>query len=143
MPRGRDLGVAALTLALVVGAVAAFVQAQVIKAERPAVRSGKSDDVVSPRCRCERATATLTIKLASEKRVDATIVDSEGREVRSLVRGALRGAGPSRFEWNGRDDAGAVVPEGTYRLRVDLSEPERSVTLGREIQVKDGSTQPG
>ncbi len=45
-----------------------------------------------------------------------TILDASGRTVRSLVRPG-GSAGPGRLEWNGRDDAGRLVPAGVYFVR--------------------------
>jgi hypothetical protein len=42
-----------------------------------------------------------------------TIVDVQGRRVRTLVDGELE-AGPHQLNWDGRDDAGASVDSGVY-----------------------------
>ena len=48
-----------------------------------------------------------------------SIMDGEGNEVRRLVDDReLAGDAKHRFRWNGRDDDGAVVPDGVYRMRV-------------------------
>ena len=46
------------------------------------------------------------------------VYDIGGRVVRELHRGRL-GAGPQRFDWNGRDAAGREVPAGIYFVRLD------------------------
>lgn len=46
-----------------------------------------------------------------------TVHDIAGREVRTLARGEL-GAGPQRFTWDGRSDAGAAQPPGIYMVSV-------------------------
>jgi len=136
LPRSRSLAVTALTLVLVVATAAAFVWTQVLKAQRPAVRPLGFDELVMPGCDCDRATATLPIRLGRAQAVDAAIVDADERPVRTLARDQLRGSGATSFLWSGRDDAGAVVPDGEYRLRLELSEPERSIVIPRPIRVE-------
>lgn len=136
MPRGHSRAAAVVTLVLVAGAVAAFVQTQVLKAERPPVRAIALDGELSPGCGCDRGTALLRVRLAEAQRIDAAIVDDDDRTVRTLAAGALRGSGPTSFYWTGRDDSGDFVPEGEYRLRVDTTDPERSTVFPRAIEVR-------
>lgn len=58
------------------------------------------------------------------------IVDLRGRRVRTLVDG-LRTPGRHEVTWNGRDDAGAPVGSGVYRVRLINGRDvlSRSVTL--------------
>ncbi|MFN0149220.1 MAG: PQQ-dependent sugar dehydrogenase [bacterium] len=48
----------------------------------------------------------------------ARVFDASGRLVRTLDRGALA-AGSHAFRWNGLDDGGRAVAEGTYVLRIE------------------------
>ncbi|HEY2956295.1 MAG TPA: FlgD immunoglobulin-like domain containing protein [Candidatus Eisenbacteria bacterium] len=50
-----------------------------------------------------------------------SILDAQGRELRSLVRGARLEAGPQRLLWDGRAEDGASAPPGLYFAR--LSSP--------------------
>jgi hypothetical protein len=65
----------------------------------------------------------LGFKLASPATVDWTIVNSAGAVVRTLRTAAPLAAGSYTYTWNGRNDAGAFVPRGTYRSRVVAVEP--------------------
>lgn len=135
MPRGHSLAAIALTLALVVGAVAAFAQTQALKAERPPARPLDFDQRLEPGCDCDEAAATLMVALRDGQRIDAVIVDEDERAVRTLAANAFRGGGPVRFVWTGRDDSGRLVPPGEYRLRLELTEPERSIAVPKPIAV--------
>ena len=56
--------------------------------------------------------------------------------MRRLVRNRRYRAGQAvQLLWNGRDDAGAIVPDGSYRVRVGLRRQGRSVTLVDEIRI--------
>jgi hypothetical protein len=135
VPRGRSLALTALTLALVLGAAAAFVQTQVLKAERPALRPQGFEDRLTPECRCPRAVGRLSVRLPEAQRISAAIVDEDEQLVRTLAMNDFRGGGTTTFLWSGRDDAGALVPDGRYRLKVDLTDPARAVVVPRPITV--------
>ena len=42
-----------------------------------------------------------------------------GRRVRTLARGSELAAGSHQLEWNGRNDAGALLRAGLYFCRLD------------------------
>jgi hypothetical protein len=52
-------------------------------------------------------------------RVEVSIFDVSGREVRTLVDG-FRPAGPGEVTWDGLDDAGSPVATGVYFARLDI-----------------------
>ncbi|MBP2681566.1 MAG: Por secretion system C-terminal sorting protein, partial [Candidatus Krumholzibacteriota bacterium] len=60
-------------------------------------------------------TTTLSLELEEAGVVTATLYDAAGRRVRSLWRGPLP-AGVHRFDWDGRNDAGAPLASGVYFL---------------------------
>lgn len=68
--------------------------------------------------------------LARAGRAELLVFSVDGRRVRSLVSGVLE-AGAHRTEWDGRDDAGRTVSEGTYfaKLKTAAGEFTRRVTL--------------
>jgi len=143
VPRGHSLAATLLTLVLVLGAVAAFVQAQALKADRPALRALDFDARLAPGCHCAQAVARLAVRLRDGQRIDAAIIDADGRPVRTLATGELRGGGEVAFTWSGRDDAGEIVPDGDYRLRIDLTEPKRSITLPSPVAVEAAGSEAG
>jgi hypothetical protein len=60
---------------------------------------------------------TIRFSLAQPERVEITIYDVTGREVRTLIDGK-RDAGPHRAVWDGLDDAGRSVGSGVYWSRM-------------------------
>ena len=58
----------------------------------------------------------LRYALARAGIVDLAIFDLAGRRVRTVVHG-FRSPGPAAVVWDGRDDAGARVPDGLYFAR--------------------------
>ncbi len=73
-------------------------------------------------------TLSLTYRLRSAATVDWTIRNASGDVVRTILAGSARAAGPQAFTWNGRNDAGALVPRGTYRSVVTATDGTLTAT---------------
>ena len=56
-----------------------------------------------------------------------------------LATGERLPRGRVKYEWDGRDDSGAVVPDGVYRVRVRLLDDSRTIVIPVEVHV---DTQP-
>jgi hypothetical protein len=57
------------------------------------------------------------------------VYDLRGRLVRSLLTHAYQDAGEHEISWDGRDDAGAALPSGTYLLQVEAGAEMRSLRV--------------
>ena len=88
--------------------------------------------VVSPQ---SDQTAEIAFRLRKPDRLTLTMVDSDDRVVRTLIDSRHVGAGKRGAAWNGRDDAGAPVPDGAYRPRVHLAGQHRTIVLPNPIVV--------
>src|SRR5262245_33854411 len=76
-------------------------------------------------------------------RVTVTIADAAGNAVRTLELGAQK-AGAAQFQWDGLNDAGAKVPEGSYTFKIAAQRGGQPVTanplgVGRVASVSFGS----
>jgi hypothetical protein len=125
----------ALAVALLVGSVAAFTYTQKLKLERSPIGRTTFDRWLSPGCGCEQDTARLRFQLRERERIDATIVDADGERVRTLLTASDEDAGPVELEWDGRDDAGEVAPDGDYRVRVRMRDERRTIVIPVEVHV--------
>ena len=124
-----------MTLVLILAASVAFVRAQALKLEPSALKRPRVERIFSPVCRCDdKRTAGLAFGLRRPSRVDAQMIDSDARVVRTLLDGATRPAGRVRLAWDGRDDARRLVADGAYRLRLVL-DGEREVVVPRPVRV--------
>lgn len=74
------------------------------------------------------ATTSLSFTLAAPATVDWTVVDKNGVTVRTVKVAEALAAGPYAFSWNGRNDAGAFVPRGTYRSVVRATDGSLAAT---------------
>lgn len=72
----------------------------------------------------------------SEPQARVSIVDGREDEVRRLDSGVeLRAFERVRYSWDGRNDEGARVPEGRYRLQVALPGDDREMVWPRRISL--------
>lgn len=70
------------------------------------------------RVQLEKAGAKILADLGgAAETVTVTITDDSGRTVRTLRLGAAA-KGQTTIPWDGRDDAGRLLPEGSYGVRV-------------------------
>ena len=124
-----------LALALVGGMVAAFTYTEALKLETKPVGTASVDRWLSPVCDCPRETARLRFRLQEPKRLDVTIVDEDGERVRVLESGVRHPVGRVGLRWDARDDAGQVVPDGAYRVRVRLRDERRTIVIPVDVKV--------
>jgi hypothetical protein len=115
----RERAATLVVAALLVATAAAFVWTERQKLQPPPFEVSEVSETFSPVCRCESAAATIVLELRRRTRLTLEIADEDGDVVRPLVSDVQQ---PGRVvvRWNGRDGAGVVVREGTYRPRVRL-----------------------
>ncbi len=75
----------------------------------------------------------LSFRLLRVATVTWTIVDKAGNVVRTLKTDESLGAGTYSFTWNGRSDAGAFVPRGTYRSVVEATNGSQAATQSASV----------
>lgn len=125
----RSVAVTLLVIGLLGGATAAFGLTEALKLERSPIAAPDFTKRFSPTCRCPEQRAVLIFRLRKADRVDAVIVDDDENAVRTLVTGEEHKRGRVRFVWDGRDESGAVVSDGRYRLRVRLDREHRTILM--------------
>lgn len=125
-----------LVVALLAATAAAFALTQGLK-NQPAAIFGTEVErrVFSPVCGCESEKAPIAFKLRERDRLDVAIVDRSERVVRTIERGREYEQGPVEVEWDGRDDAGRVLPEGEYKPRIRLRGDRTTYTLPNPIRI--------
>jgi hypothetical protein len=130
----RRVAVTGLVLALIGGTAAAFTITEALKLEPSPVGSRRVEEVFSPTCGCPTRVARFSLRLRRADRLDLDIL-SGGEPVRSLARDLEVNKRHVRVRWDGRDDAGEIVPDGVYHLRVQLQDAGRTVDIPRRIRV--------
>jgi hypothetical protein len=124
-----------VALALLVGSAVAFGVAERLKVEKSPVTGTSVDKVFSPVCKCPQRRAAISFRLRRADRLKLSLLDDEGREIRTLVDGERAARGPHEFFWDGRGADGRLVPEGRYRPKVELGRADRTIVLPNPINV--------
>ena len=124
-----------LVVALLAATAAAFALTQGLKNQPAAIFGTQPGDVFSPVCGCDSETASIAFKLREPDRLDVAVVDGSERVVRTIERGREYAQGPVEIEWDGRDDAGKVLPEGDYLPRIRLRDDRTTYTLPNPIRI--------
>jgi hypothetical protein len=124
------------------GTAAAFAVTQGLKLEKSPVLSPRITKTFSPLCDCDRwaplnggSRADVDFRLRKGDRVTLQVVDGDGEVVRTLIRDQRYPAGRLDVPWDGRDDAGQIVPDGDYRPRVRLADAHRTIVIPNEMKV--------
>jgi hypothetical protein len=124
-----------LVVALLAATAAAFALTQGLKLQKsPIFGTEVPRRVFSPVCECPTDVAPISFSLREADRIDVEIVDGD-TVVRTVEDGRSYPRGRVTVEWDGRDDAGEVLPEGEYEPRVRLREAHQTITLPNPIRI--------
>lgn len=120
-----------LVVTLLGGAAGAFAVTERLKLEPTPITRVRIDKAFSPLVR----EAQIGFGLRESDRADLAVVTEDGELVRTLYSGRRLAAGFHDESWDGRDAAGRIVPDGTYRPRLRLAEEGRTIEFPNEIVV--------
>jgi FlgD Ig-like domain len=120
---------------LIVATGGAFARTELLKLETNPVSGPRVDKQFSPVCRCATDRAHISFRLRRADHLTLSIVDSKGHTVVRLVDDRALRAGRVTFVWNGRDADGNVVPEGSYRPKLELATHHRTIVLPDPMRV--------
>jgi hypothetical protein len=123
-----------LVITLLVATAAAFTVTENLKLEKSPITSTAVTKIFSPVCRCPSRVAHIGFRLRKTDRLDLVIVRGD-TVIRTLVNGDRYRHGFHHFVWDGLDDEGHVVAEGSYEPRVHLVSEHRTILLPNPIRV--------
>ena len=124
-----------LVLGLLGGTAAAFAVTEHLKLVRSPIFGTKVDNVFSPVCGCSTQKTRVRFALRRADRITLSIENGDHRVVRTIVADHAARRGSFRRYWDGRDESGAVVPDGVYKPRVHLAHQHRTIVLPNPITV--------
>jgi len=118
---------------LVVATFAAFFAAQELKTTPPNVQDVRARGFFSPNRdgRFDRMRMSFFLKRTDD--VTATVLNRAGDEIRVLAERRLPAGRRMRLVWDGTDARGRAVPDGVYRVRLNLRREGRAVLIPRNI----------
>src|SRR5215218_4909948 len=120
-----------LVAALLVATATAFAVTERLKLEDSPVISTTFAARFSPKLVEER----IGFRLRREEDISLDIADSNGNTVKEGVGSGVFGQAYHQFAWDGRDDLGRIVPDGTYRVELTLKDEDRTIEFPRTITV--------
>jgi flagellar hook assembly protein FlgD len=94
-----------------------------------------SPAVVTPNGDGVKESTTISFSLTTAANVTVEVVDDSSRTVRHLAVDRSYSTGRSKLRWAGRADAGSLVPDGNYTVRVTAESPGQSDTGSKRIVV--------
>jgi len=122
--------------ALVVATFGAFFLAQRLKASPAVVGEFRRRPFFSPNSDGRFDRAVVRFEIRKRGRVSLAIVDSAGDAVRELIDDdTFLPYREIRAGWDGRDDDGKRVPDGTYRYRITLPDQGRNVVMPESVRL--------
>jgi hypothetical protein len=129
--------VRAVVALLVVATIAAFFVTQQLKSEDALVlRFAAKPKAFSPNGDRKRDRSQIGFDLSRPATVSFYVLDGEGNEIREIADDvALAGDAKHRFRWDGRDDDGAMVRDGLYRMRVVQRSEGRVIDSTKRVKV--------
>jgi hypothetical protein len=123
-----------LVLALLGCTAAAFAVTEGLKLEKSPIAATEVSKVVAPDS-ATNSLAAISFVLRKPDRLTVQIVNGNGDVIRTLTRGKRARRGTQSFTWNGRDNQGRVVADGSYRPRVHLAREHRTIGLPNVIRM--------
>jgi hypothetical protein len=124
-----------LLLGLLVATAAAFAITEGLKLVPSPIRGTFVQKTFSPTCACSKQAAAIRFRLRRADTLTLDVLDSDRRLERRLVGPRPAPRGENRFIWNGRTDAGALAPSGSYLVRVHLADQRRTILLPNRIEL--------
>jgi hypothetical protein len=120
-----------LVAALLVATATAFAVTEHLKLEDSPVTKTAFAARFSPKLVEER----IGFRLRREEDISLDIADENGKVVKHAVGSGVFGEGYHQFAWDGRDDSGRIVPDGTYSVELTLKDEDRTIEFPRTITV--------
>jgi hypothetical protein len=79
--------------------------------------------------------ARIGFRLRREEDIRLDIVDDQGTVVLHGLGTGVFGQAFHQFAWDGRNDAGRIVPDGIYHVQLQLKDEDRTIEFPSTIRV--------
>src|SRR5262245_26736001 len=116
---------------LLAATATAFAVTERLKLEDSPVLGTRISPFFSPRI----GEGRIAFRLRREEDIQLDIVDDRGRVVRYADGAGVFGQAFHQFAWDGRNDAGQIVPDGLYRVQLQLRDEDRTIEFPSTVRV--------
>jgi hypothetical protein len=124
----------ATLVGLLVATAAAFAITERLKLTKSAVYGTVISTRISPTCGCQYRRASIFFKLRRSDDITVTVLNAGGQYV-ALLAAQHYPRGPVTLTWNGRNDSGRRVRDGTYKVRIHLTGQHQTIEFPNRIQL--------
>lgn len=121
---------------LLAATATAFAVTERLKLEDSPVLGTKITALFSPK----HGEARIGFRLRREENIQLDVVDGNGAVVRRALGSGVFGQAFHQFAWDGRNDAGQIVPDGLYHVQLQLKDEDRTIEF--PSTVRTDSTPP-
>jgi hypothetical protein len=129
--------------ALVIATFGAFFVAQRLKSTPSVIGEFRHSPFFSPNHDGRFDRATVRFEIRKRGHVSLAVVDADGDEVRELIDDdRFLPYREIRARWDGRDDDGGRVPDGSYRYRITLPDQGRNVVIPESVRLDTTAPKP-
>jgi flagellar hook assembly protein FlgD len=139
--RARRAGVVVAIVALFVLALGVFVLPFAFPTPPPVVTRFNATLLFSPNGDGRREEAKVNVRLNEPAEVTVEI-QKDGETVRRLITARGGAKGWTRESWDGRDDAGRPLPDGTYAIKLRVRAGRKQFNTTRTIVLDTAAPRP-
>jgi hypothetical protein len=127
----KTLAPTLIVAGLLAATATSFAVEERLKLEDTPVLKTKVEGLFSPK----RGDAKIGFQLRREEDIELDVVDDQGTVVRRALGTGVFGQAFHQFAWDGRNDAGQIVPDGLYRVQLHLKDEDRTIEFPRTVRV--------
>ena len=127
----KTLAPTLIVAGLLAATATSFAVEERLKLEDSPVLKTQVESVFSPKV----GEGKIGFQLRREENIGLDIVDDNGTVVRRALGAGVFGNSFHQFAWDGRNDAGQIVPDGVYRVQLQLKDEDRTIEFPTTIRV--------
>ena len=127
----KTLAPTLIVAGLLAATATSFAVEERLKLEDSPVLKTKVESLFSPK----KGEAKIGFQLRREEDIRLAIVDDQGTVVRNALGSGVFGRSFHQFAWDGRNDAGKIVPDGVYRVQLQLKDEDRTIEFPSTVRV--------
>lgn len=116
---------------LLAATATAFAVTERLKLEDSPVLGTRVPRLFSPKL----AEAKIGFRLRREEDIRLDVADDQGTVVRHALGTGVFGQAFHQFAWDGRNDAGRIVPDGIYHVQLRLNDEDRTIEFPSTIRI--------